>query len=107
MRVPVFAGARRIEFAERPVPEPGPGQLLLRVTANALCGSERDQYELGSPVTPGHEAAGVVAAAGPGTRTTLGTPGVVFLMDFCGACRSCRVGATNQDARRRRRCCST
>ncbi|WP_219722139.1 zinc-binding dehydrogenase [Deinococcus planocerae] len=96
MRVPVFVGEGHIEFGEKPVPEPGAGQLLLRVAANALCGSERPQYLGGSAVTPGHEAAGVVAAAGPNTRTPVGTPGVVFLMDYCGECRSCRLGHTNQ-----------
>jgi threonine 3-dehydrogenase len=96
MRSPVFAGNRRIDFTEKPVPEPGPGELLLRVTANALCGSERPQFVDGAPVTPGHEAAGVVVAAGFGTRTPVGTAGVVFLMDFCGNCRSCRLGLTNQ-----------
>ena len=50
----------------------------------------------GSEVTPGHEAAGDVVAAGPDTTTTAGTRGVVYLMDFCGTCRSCRAGATNQ-----------
>ena len=42
------------------------GQLLLQVGANALCGSERGQFYEGSEVTPGHEGAGIVAAAGPG-----------------------------------------
>jgi D-arabinose 1-dehydrogenase-like Zn-dependent alcohol dehydrogenase len=32
----------------------------------------------------GHEIAGVVVQTGAGTKTTVGTPGVVFLMDFCG-----------------------
>jgi threonine 3-dehydrogenase len=101
MRVPVFQGEGRIGWGEKPVLAPGPGQLLLRVKANALCGSERGQFFHGSEVTPGHEAAGVVAAAGPGTRTPVGTPGVVFLMGFCGECRSCRAGATNQCADKR------
>ena len=35
-------------------------------------------------------------ATGPDTTTAIGTPGVVFLMGFCGACRSCQRGATNQ-----------
>ncbi|HYN87226.1 MAG TPA: alcohol dehydrogenase catalytic domain-containing protein, partial [Ardenticatenaceae bacterium] len=86
----------RIEFVEKPMPEPGPGQLLVQVKANALCGSERGQFLNGSDVTPGHEAAGVVVAAGPATQTQPGTPGVIYLMDFCGACRSCRLGFTNQ-----------
>jgi threonine 3-dehydrogenase len=96
MRVPRFVGGRKIEFVDKPVPAPGPGQLLIAVKANALCGSERPQYFDGTPVTPGHEAAGVVAAAGPGTRTAVGTPGAIFLMDYCGTCRSCRLGLTNQ-----------
>jgi threonine 3-dehydrogenase len=95
-RVPVFSGNKEIHFAEKPVPESGPGQLLLRVRANALCGSERPQFFDGAPVTAGHEAAGTVVAAGPGTRTPVGTTGAVFLMDFCGECRSCRLGFTNQ-----------
>jgi threonine 3-dehydrogenase len=47
-------------------------------------------------VTPGHEAAGVVVAAGPNTRIAPGTPSVILLMEFCGACRSCKLGLTNQ-----------
>jgi threonine 3-dehydrogenase len=93
---PYFAGGGRIEFRERAVPDPGPGQLLLRVRANALCGSDRGQYVNGSSVVPGHEAAGEVVAVGEGTTVRAGTPGVVYLMDFCGRCRSCRLGHTNQ-----------
>ena len=96
MRVPRFAGQGRIDSVEKPVGEPGPGQLLLQIKANALCGSERGQFANGTAVTPGHEAAGVVVAAGAGTHTPVGTPGVVVLMEFCGACRSCRLGFTNQ-----------
>ncbi|MBA2265786.1 MAG: alcohol dehydrogenase catalytic domain-containing protein [Chloroflexi bacterium] len=94
--VPHFAGRGRIVSWERPVHDPGAGELLLQVRANALCGTDRDQLHNGSDVTPGHEAAGDVVAAGPGTSTQVGTSGVVFLMDFCGECRSCRAGATNQ-----------
>jgi threonine 3-dehydrogenase len=96
MRVPQFTGGGRIIFGTRPRPEPGDGQLLIAVKANALCGSERGQFLNGSAVTPGHETVGVVAAAGPGTTTPVGTPGAIFLMDFCGTCRSCRAGHTNQ-----------
>jgi threonine 3-dehydrogenase len=99
--VPHFVGNKKIEFAEKAVPEPQGGQLLLRVGANALCGSERSQFFDGTSVTPGHEAAGIVVAAGPGTRTAVGTAGVVFLMDFCGECRSCRLGFTNQCLQKR------
>ena len=96
MRVPHFSGGGIINFIDKPVPTPGPGQLLIQVKANALCGSERGQFFNGTDVTPGHEAAGIVVAAGSETTTPLGTPGVVFLMDFCGDCRNCRLGLTNQ-----------
>ena len=95
-RVPLFIGNKQIQYSEKAVPEPGPAQLLLQVHANALCGSERPQFFDGTSTTPGHEAAATVVAAGPDTRAPVGTPGVVFLMDFCGQCRSCRLGFTNQ-----------
>jgi len=94
--VPHFVGGSQIKTRTRVVPSPGPGQLLVLVKANALCGSERPQFRDGTDVTPGHEAAGVAVAAGPNTRTAVGTPGAIFLMDFCGECRSCRRGFTNQ-----------
>jgi threonine dehydrogenase-like Zn-dependent dehydrogenase len=69
MVVPRFLGTGEIGFVERPVPAPGPGQLLVQVKANALCGSESGQFFGGSEIMPGHEAAGVVVEAGPETRT--------------------------------------
>ncbi|MBC8427677.1 alcohol dehydrogenase catalytic domain-containing protein [bacterium] len=96
MKVPRFLGEGKIDFIDKPVPKPGLGQLLIRVKANALCGSEKGRFLHGSKVTPGHEAAGIVAAAGPGTNTPVGTPGVIYLIDFCGKCRNCKQGATNQ-----------
>lgn len=93
---PRFEGNCNIGAGEVQYPEPGEGQLLLRVAANAICGTDRAQYFGGSAVVPGHEAAGVVHLAGPRTTVNPGTRGVVFLMDYCGACRSCRLGATNQ-----------
>ncbi len=101
VRVPCFVGDGKIDVIERRVQEPGPEELLIRVKANALCASERSQFMEGSSVTPGHEAAGVVVATGPGTRVAVGTPGVVYLMDFCGICRSCRLGYTNQCLQKR------
>lgn len=96
MRIPQFLGNGQIDFQEVPVPIPGVGELLVEVKANALCGSERAQFNEGSAFTPGHEAAGIVAAAGAGTACAVGTPGVVYLMVYCGQCRSCRHGHTNQ-----------
>jgi alcohol dehydrogenase, propanol-preferring len=60
-----------LRLAERRVPEPGPGQALVRVQACGVCGSDLFLQKGGfgpairMPVVPGHEAAGVVAAVGP------------------------------------------
>jgi threonine 3-dehydrogenase len=93
---PHFLGGGKIAFSERSYRDPGEGQLLLRVEANAICGTDREQYFDGSHVVPGHEAAGTVVAAGEQTSVVEGTRGAVFLMDYCGGCRSCRLGYTNQ-----------
>ncbi|MCY4062792.1 MAG: Gfo/Idh/MocA family oxidoreductase [Chloroflexi bacterium] len=85
MTVPKFEGDGIIRFHEKDVPVPGAGLLLLQVGANALCGSERGQFYDGSKVTPGHEGAGLVAAAGAETTTPVGTTGAVFLMEINGA----------------------
>lgn len=95
-RAPFFRGEGRIEYADRGYPDPGPGELLLAPRANAICGTDRGFWNRGAKHVPGHETAGVVVQAGPDTTIAAGTRGVVFLMDFCGACRSCRLGATNQ-----------
>lgn len=96
MTVPRFLGDGKIGTIEKPVPQPGTGQLLIKVQANALCGSERPQFRNGTDVTPGHEAAGIVVAVGPNTTTPIGAAGGIFLMDFCGECRNCLAGYTNQ-----------
>jgi len=93
---PRFRGNGVIEFDAVEYDDPGEGQLLVRVAANAVCGTDRQQYFEGSSVIPGHEAAGVVAAVGPGTTLAVGSRGAVYLMDYCGICRSCLLGATNQ-----------
>jgi threonine 3-dehydrogenase len=95
MRAARFLGGARIEIEERPVPEPGPGEVLLEVAACAVCGTDRGPYLRGSDVTPGHEIAGVVTATGDGVRTAPGARGVVYLVDFCGSCYCCRSGWTN------------
>ncbi|MBM7564924.1 alcohol dehydrogenase catalytic domain-containing protein [Paenibacillus sacheonensis] len=97
MLSPVFTGNGEVAYVTKDVPRPGPGQLLIRSKANALCGSDKGYYLNGSGQhTPGHEIAGFVVDAGPNTNAKPGTPGVVFLMDFCGQCRSCKLGYTNQ-----------
>jgi threonine 3-dehydrogenase len=103
VRAARFVGGGRVEIVELPVPEPGPGEVLVRVDACALCGTDRHALEHGAPVTPGHETAGEVVETGPGVDAPrTGTRGVVYLVDFCGACAACRRGWTNICLDRRR-----
>jgi alcohol dehydrogenase/L-iditol 2-dehydrogenase len=63
-----------VELREMPVPEPGPGEVLLRVRGVGVCGSDIHQYHntqswtVRVPVVLGHEFCGTVAALGPGVR---------------------------------------
>jgi threonine dehydrogenase-like Zn-dependent dehydrogenase len=96
-------GNRQVEFREVPVPEPGHGQVLVRMKASSLCGSDlRAIYrplEQGSGpeayrgVIAGHEPCGVVERAGPGVRRfKAGDRVVLYHIAGCGVCHDCRGG---------------
>ncbi|WP_439578027.1 zinc-dependent alcohol dehydrogenase family protein [Elioraea sp.] len=85
-----------------PVPEPGPGQIRLRVAACAVCRTDLHVVdgELPDPkpgVIPGHEIIGRVEALGPGVEGLRegDRVGVPWLGFTCGACRFCRQGREN------------
>ncbi len=68
MRAAVYQGAQRFEIQDLPTPEPGPGQVLVKVNRSAICGTDvhafmYDIAPAGSVI--GHEIAGVVAQVGP------------------------------------------
>src|SRR6266404_3899722 len=93
---------RDLESVELPVPEPGPGQVLLRVRACAVCRTDLHVIdgELPNPklpLIPGHEVAGVVKQRGPGAeRFQIGERvGVPWLGWTCGICKYCREGREN------------
>ncbi|KIH96607.1 alcohol dehydrogenase [Streptomonospora alba] len=85
------------------VPEPGPGQLLLKVTAAGLCHSDlavmswpADGFPYELPMTLGHEGAGRVESVGPGvSRVSVGESVVVYGPWGCGVCRMCAQGREN------------
>ncbi|HPZ34660.1 MAG TPA: NAD(P)-dependent alcohol dehydrogenase [Microbacteriaceae bacterium] len=84
-------------------PEPGPGQVRLRVTAAGLCHSDEfvmslpeDRYGYPLPMTLGHEGAGIVDALGAGvTGVTIGESVAVYGPWGCGLCHACAQGKEN------------
>lgn len=87
---------------ELPDPEPGPGQLLVRVHACGVCRTDLhvvdgDLAEPKLPLVPGHQIAGEVAARGEGAERfrTGERVGVPWLGWTCGECRYCRSGREN------------
>lgn len=87
---------------ERPVPEPGPGEVRIEVSVCGVCRTdlhlaEGDLSPRRSRVVPGHEVVGCVDAMGPGAeRFALGERvGVAWLASTCERCRFCRSGREN------------
>src|SRR5258708_34307242 len=97
---PMASGPLRL--VERPVPEPGPGELLIRVLRCGVCRTdlhlaEGDLKPKAPDVTPGHEGVGGVVAVGPGV-VRFGTGdrgGAAWLAGTDGSCRDGRPGLEN------------
>jgi D-arabinose 1-dehydrogenase-like Zn-dependent alcohol dehydrogenase len=100
MRVAQVAGPKGpFELVERPIPEPGPGTVRIKVLACGICHSDSLTKEgiipgIQYPRVPGHEVAGVIDAIGagvagwqPGQRVGVGWNG-----GYCGYCDHCRRG---------------
>ncbi len=92
------------EVVEIDRPTPGPGEVLLKVTAAGLCHSDiflmsipREQYVFGTlPLTLGHEGVGVVAELGAGvTGVAVGDAVAVYGPWGCGTCHECARGREN------------
>jgi alcohol dehydrogenase, propanol-preferring len=100
MRVALMDGPeRQLSLTERPVPTPGPGEILVQVIACGMCFTEVNElhgdYPFARfPVVPGHEITGTVAALGPGAGwPAVGTRvGAQFLHHSDGRCRYCARG---------------
>ena len=109
MRGAVFLGNKKIEIRNFPDPTPGPGEVVVRMRASGMCGSDLKFYRpppgeaqkalgLGGNAEPfiaGHEPCGVIAARGPGVSEREAPIGQ-RVMDHhyagCGVCGHCRVG---------------
>jgi L-iditol 2-dehydrogenase len=98
----VLYGVGDLRIEDRPMPEPGPNEVVVEVRSVGICGSDVHYYEHGrigdyvvrSPMVLGHESSGVIVDAGTsslqiGQRVAV-EPGVP-----CGHCEQCRIGAYN------------
>ena len=103
MKAVLFPGDRQVVVVDRPTPDPGPGEVLIRLRASAICRSDMGLY-YGTPIVggeatgtgqivPGHEPAGEVAAVGPGvTAVKVGDHVAAYLAIGCGHCAWCQRG---------------
>ena len=95
-------GNSTVELRETPTPEPGHGEVLLRMKASTICGSDiraiyREHLGKGPEgyqnVIAGHEPCGVIVRAGPGCRRFKeGDRVIVYHISGCGVCNDCRRG---------------
>ncbi len=91
----------KIEFREIPVPEAGPGQVLVRIMEIGVCGSDIHVYHgehpfTSYPVTQGHEVSGVIEKLGKGVEgLSVGQKVTIQPQVVCGECWPCRNGKYN------------
>jgi threonine dehydrogenase-like Zn-dependent dehydrogenase len=101
MRAVVLHDVGDLRVDDLAVPEPGPGEVLIRVGVCGVCGSDATEFGrslvlASPPVALGHELAGTVAAVGPGvTDLEVGATVVSGAGISCGDCKPCRQGRTN------------
>ncbi len=94
--------AEPLRLADVPVPEPGPGEVRLKVSVCAVCHTELDEIEGRTPpptypVIPGHQIVGVIDAVGEGVGTDCvgDRVGVGWIFSACGECEHCLKGDEN------------
>lgn len=101
MKALVFYGAGDIRYEEVETPTPAAGEVLVKVKAVSICGSDLAGYRGGNPMRVGplimgHEFAGEVAELGDGvTNAKVGDKVGVYTNLFCGECAACKAGLTN------------
>ncbi len=106
MKAVVYRGPNDLRVEEVPRPEPGPGEMLVRVEASGICGTDLKKIQKGLLSPPrifGHEIAGTVVALGAGApRFREGQRVVLHHHVPCGACFYCHRRAYAQCATYRR-----
>ena len=98
MKGVIFTGDRTLELRDLPEPEPGHGEVLLKMMASGMCGSDLTRYRMpASDLTTfhvaGHEPCGVVAEVGAGvTEVSVGDRVMMHHYTGCNTCSMCRIG---------------
>jgi L-iditol 2-dehydrogenase len=106
MKALLLSSYRNLEMADVPTPAPRPDEVLIRVAACGICGSDVHGYDGSSgrripPLVMGHEAAGTIEAAGREVKNFAAGDRVTFDSTvFCGECSNCRRGDINLCDRR-------
>ena len=95
MRAAYFRGNQVIELVDVPRPTLKPGEVLIKVAANGVCGSDRKIWRGGFELIPGHEVSGTVVETTPGCETPIGARVAVYIPRYCGECLYCRSGRGN------------
>ena len=104
MKAIVAHAAKDLRIEVHPRPEPGPGQVLIRMKTGGICGSDLHYFNHGGfgpitlkqPMVLGHEVAGVIETLGEGVdMLTIGQLVAVSPSRPCGTCEYCREGRPN------------
>lgn len=106
MKALLLSSYRHLELADLPTPQPRPDEVLIRVAACGICGSDVHGYDGSSgrripPLVMGHEAAGAIESVGSAVKNF--APGDRVTFDstvYCGECSNCRRGDINLCDRR-------
>lgn len=92
---------KALVIKEKEIPEPGPGEVRVKVMASGLCVSDIHIQDgiintVHLPYTPGHEMAGIIDKIGEGVTTVKKGDHITAAIDIiCGNCKYCRTGRTN------------
>src|SRR5579872_529957 len=94
MRAAVFVKPGKIEIQEKPIPEVGPNDALIKITTTTICGTDvhilKGEYPVKPGLTVGHEPVGLIHELGPGvTGYKIGQRVIVGAITPCGQCFSC------------------
>ncbi len=96
MRGAIIPGNRTVVLKEFPVPEPGPGQVLVKMKAATVCGSDIHgiyRQDSGGDLIRGHEPCGRIVEVGQNSRRfKVGDRVAIYHIAGCGICHNCRMG---------------